>query len=323
MRIGYVLGQFPKHSETFILNEIVALLRSGHEVRIFSLFDPHERWHHPEVAKLGLLDRTVYLPRSFRLLLDLWRARSLWRCRHPHLKNKLICLAAASYFGARAQADRLDVLHAHFANEPAFTAMLMSRLTRIPYTFTGHAFDIYIHPDKAALRERMAHALRVITPSYFNRAYLHDLTGIPEEKIAVVRACSNLERFGRGGGAATRPIILTAGRLVEKKGIVYGIRAMPDVVRDFPDAEFHVVGNGPLRAALESQARELGLEDRVKFLGSLDGEALAADWIKPRYSSCPASGPPTATWTSVRWCCRKPCLNTRRWFRPTWEAFRN
>lgn len=55
MRIGYILGQFPVLSETFILNELIELINKGHEAFIFSLAEPQEQLIHPELREYKLL----------------------------------------------------------------------------------------------------------------------------------------------------------------------------------------------------------------------------------------------------------------------------
>lgn len=71
--------------------------------------------------------------------------------------------------------------------------------------------------------------------------------------------------------ASKRPIVLFVGRLVAYKGAGVLLEAMRDL-----DAETLLVGEGPLRATLEHQATELGIADRVKFLGEVTGDELSA-----------------------------------------------
>ena len=64
MKIAYVLSIFPKLSESFILNEIVELLKKGHDAQIFSIYKPIEDILHEEVNKYRLLERTHYFRRN-------------------------------------------------------------------------------------------------------------------------------------------------------------------------------------------------------------------------------------------------------------------
>ncbi|NMX21369.1 hypothetical protein C5S30_02805 [ANME-1 cluster archaeon GoMg4] len=280
MKIGYIVGVFPKLSETFILNEIAELVKGEHEVFIFSIFHPKESIVQPEVTEYNLLEKTYYAPSYLKLSLEVLKPDSLFLYKHKHILNKFYCIAVARYFSKIIKKLDLDILHAHFANEPTFTAMLISKLTGIPFTFTGHAFDIFIDPDVKALKERMENASAVITPSYYNKNYLHDLTGIDKDKIHVVRACPNIERFKEVKRDEDFPTILTVGRLVEKKGIKYGILAIKELVKEFPEIQYRIVGSGPLESELKELAKSLNLENSVKFLGSLDGDSLLDELSK-------------------------------------------
>ncbi len=63
-------------------------------------------------------------------------------------------------------------------------------------------------------------------------------------------------------------LALTVGRLTIQKGQVYLLRAIPRVLESFPNVVFALVGDGPLRAELEAEARQLGIERAVRFLGT-------------------------------------------------------
>ena len=278
MRIGYILGQFPKLSETFILNEISELIRRGHDVYIFSLFNSKENIVQPEVEEYSLLERTYYPPSYHKLCIELARFDRLLFYRNRRKINKFYCIAVARHFSKIAEKLGLDVLHAHFANEPTFTAMLMSRLIGLSFTFTAHAFDIFIDPDVKALEERMENASAVIAISEYNKKYLQSIYN--NKKIFVVRACPNLEKLNKIKRVPEQFKILTVGRLVEKKGIKYGILAMKEVVKEFPEVQYIIVGSGPQSAELKKLTKSLGLENNVRFLGAVNERTLMAEFSK-------------------------------------------
>ena len=60
MNILYIINQFPKLSETFILNQIIGLIKLGHNVTILSLNKPSERIVHENMMKYDLLQKTIY-----------------------------------------------------------------------------------------------------------------------------------------------------------------------------------------------------------------------------------------------------------------------
>ena len=79
------------------------------------------------------------------------------------------------------------------------------------------------------------------------------------------------------------PLILTVGRMIERKGFVYAIRALELVVRDVPDATLCMVGDGPVRRNLAECARECGVTQRVELPGK-----VSAARLEELYASCGA-----------------------------------
>ena len=77
------------------------------------------------------------------------------------------------------------------------------------------------------------------------------------------------------------PLLLFCGRLIQRKGVGYLLRAMPEILRRHPDARLVITGEGDCKAEWERLASDLGLGDRVKFAGFVSNEELAA-----LYASC-------------------------------------
>lgn len=269
---------FPKLSESFISNEIVELTKRGHEVHIFALSRPSENLLQPEVNEYSLLEKTHYLPYFFELgskLSRCGRLLFLGKGKKRSGLRKLYCILAARHFLKTIEKLKLDVLHAHLGIESADVAMLLSEFTGVPFTFTLHARDIFMNPDVGALRQKMQKASSVITISFFNKEYLHKLTGIELGKIHVVRACM-LERLKAASKKSLNNAftILTVARLEEKKGIEYGILAISKLIRRFPEIRYNIVGSGQLEDKLKRLATSLGLNNNVRFLGTLDSYSL-------------------------------------------------
>jgi len=286
MKIGYIIGAFPTLSESFVLNEIIELIDRGHEVHVFSILPPKEDLHHKEVDEYNLLSKTCYLSNpckklnQAKLFLKAVKNIGCWSKKAENVKVKVLGIAAADHFSRIARKLDIDILHAHFANLPAFVAMLISSFTKIPFTFTAHAFDIFVDPYVEALRERMKCASAVITPSYFNKNYLHDLIGISKKKIHVVRACPIIDKFKGVKRNEEDFTITTVGRLVEKKGVKYGILAVKELVKEYPEIRYRVIGSGPLENELKGLVRSLDLGKNVEFLGNLDDNSLIEELSK-------------------------------------------
>jgi glycosyltransferase involved in cell wall biosynthesis len=157
--------------------------------------------------------------------------------------------------------------------------MLLSGMTRVPFSFTGHARDIFELTPASLLAEKMSRARFVVAVSEFTREYLRGIARpIHRDKVVVVRNGLNASSFKpRGVEPNGVPLLLSVGRLVEKKGHDTMLEAGV-LLRDRGLAfRIEVIGEGPLRVQLEETIRRLGLNGQVALLGSRDhGEVRAA-----------------------------------------------
>lgn len=107
--------------------------------------------------------------------------------------------------------------------------------------------------------------------------------GCPKKKIYVQYSGINVREFTfsrRSLFRGEKTIVLSVGRLVEKKGMKYLLDAFSQVRRHIPNAELRIIGDGPLRKKLQRQARKNGMENRVKFLGKLPHEEVRREMGK-------------------------------------------
>ena len=275
MKIAYVINVFPKLSESFILNEIVELLKNGHDVQIYSLIKPTEEVAHEEVEKYLILEKTYYF--SFKRLLKsnsinllkyfLYGVnQDLSELSKYNLKRNL----KMAYFATVMEENGVEFIHAHFASMGNI-ARRLGKMLGLQYTFTAHAFEIFINPNIKMLKQNIDGAAYVFTPSKYNKQYLIDLTGCDENKIEIIHATIDPAKFSRTKQSDKKQIIMAA-RLVEKKGMEYMIKAMKDITRRYPDAILKIIGDGPLLNELIQLVRINNLENNVKFLGSISDE---------------------------------------------------
>lgn len=203
------------------------------------------------------------------------------------------------WFGARRtiasriDAGGFDLVASHFA---LYGSAAVGRLRRLPHVvhFPG--------PWAAESREEGAGRLstlakwsveravyrsaqRVIVMSHAFADVAAESYGVPRDRIRVVPGAADLERFHVEASRDTarrmlgwptdRPLLLSVRRLVHRTGVDRLIEAMTRVRADVPNVLLLIGGNGPLRAALESRVRALGLTDTVRFLGFVPDESLA------------------------------------------------
>ena len=232
MRIGYILKKFPRLSETFILNELLALEAAGVEVEVFSLHPPDDEPVHASLAKLrapvtvirSLAEKTV-----FRVL-ERWAAaegeaeRGLLEqfCGRLQLHDpwRLEALNYAAVLAPLVQDRNIQHLHAHFATSAVATAAEVARLTSIPYSFTMHAKDIYRRGvNYSLLSERMAEAAFTRTVCEANARWLRQCCSAAAcERLRVLYNGLDLTEWVIQPEPRERGLVVAVGRFVEKKG---------------------------------------------------------------------------------------------------------
>lgn len=159
------------------------------------------------------------------------------------------------------------------------------RLRNIPAVLIAHGMEV-LYPGSSLARRlkvRLYFSMvrRFIANSSFTKSILVGKHNISEDRIGVVNPGVREDIFvGEGEGARESggsPVVLTVGRLVERKGVDMVIQAFPRVLERVPGAEYAVIGEGPDRERLEELARSLGLGEKVRFLGEVS-EAEKFQW---------------------------------------------
>jgi glycosyltransferase involved in cell wall biosynthesis len=181
-------------------------------------------------------------------------------------------LGWAPRFHQQARRFQPDLVHAHFASGGR-SAMPLARALGVPLVVTLHGADITVRGAAERYRALSEQAAAFICVSNFIRDRALE-AGLPEGKLRVHYIGIDRKLFVPAPGEIEPAGVLFVGRLVEKKGCEYLIRAMAEVQRLHPDARLTVVGDGPLRSALESLAKDLHV--RCEFLGSLPAERVRA-----------------------------------------------
>lgn len=176
------------------------------------------------------------------------------------------------------RAEQIDLINTHhrFA---ALAGGLASRLTGAPLVTTLQEV-----PWRNRSLTRFALGTHAITMSAMMKRFVVETCGIAPDRVTVIpigitipAPLSNdqrqrlLKELNLRGDA---PIIVSVGRLVSRKGHVYLIRALPDVIRRHPDVQVVLVGEGEERATLEREAQALGVAEHVIFAGAR-GDAVA------------------------------------------------
>jgi colanic acid/amylovoran biosynthesis glycosyltransferase len=296
--VGYIVRKFPVLSETFILNEILALEAKGLQVHIFPLAPTRDPRFHEGVGRLKATIHYVPGPEELRTLLRHARRQArrdprrygrqllnVLRTGKPALLWRFL---QASYVADRAKRNGVGHLHAHFANRAATVAQQASHLLGVPFSFTAHAFDVFRGADAKVITRKMADARFTATVSEYNVRFLQSLANGSRPRIELVRNGIDMTRFIEPDQAPSEPFsILAVARLVEKKGLPILIDAC-GILRDAGhDFQCEIIGKGALRAQLEQLIRAWQLGDRVRLVGPLAQQEIVAHYQRAHVLALP------------------------------------
>jgi glycosyltransferase involved in cell wall biosynthesis len=171
-------------------------------------------------------------------------------------------------------ADGIDHLHAPWANGPATAAWVASRLSGIPFSFSGRAHDLY--PPDGALEEKMAAASFIRTNTLINRRYLADLCPALAGKVVNVYNGISLTPAAGPRPPARPPFhLLALGRLVPKKGFPVLLAACRHLDAQGVDFRLTLAGDGPERGKIRELVEQKGLVHRVTLPGAVPHREVA------------------------------------------------
>lgn len=288
-RVAYIVVMFPCYSETFVLREIRELMRRGVEVTVLSLRACSEKVIEADardVVSHTLYSRYLF---SFALLrahlhylfhrtgayfgiIATLASRLFWN-PWQLIKNTGVFLKSV-YFAHALHIRRIQHVHAHFANYPATSAYIISRLTGLPFTMTAHAHDIFQNQILLSTKLKLAKKLFAIS-SYNKEFIMKKCRGVPRETIEVLHSGLDLSRvnFPRHD-RIEQGMILSLGRLVAIKGFDTLVRAIAILRDKVAPLRCVIVGEGPQKKELDRLISRLGLGDIVELPGKITAQEV-------------------------------------------------
>ena len=287
MRLGYLYSRYPVISQTFCDAEMLALERYGLELVIGSVYPPVTSLRHEYIARLR--SPIHYAPPQEILRIREERAKTgragfNWPGklvdRHdekygPGVKAELRARNAL-YFAEFFARARVDHVHVHFANRAAHTALFLKEISGIPFSVTAHGQDFMkdLGSDDL-LREICAAAEFVAAETDYSRDLLRQRCPNSAAKVHRIYNGIDLKRFSVPSSDKNPiPRIVSIGRLVVFKGFGNLIDACAELARRRIEFICDIIGDGPLREALQKKIAQLDLSSRVNLLGSLSQNAV-------------------------------------------------
>ena len=286
MRLGYLYSRYPVLSQTFCDTEMLELERRGFELLIGAVHPPLTSIRHAHAARLKA--PVHYAPPSS--ILKVWEERAREDFRWP---EKLIhdherkygaefkpALRArnASYFAYLFAREGIRHFHVHFANRAAHTALFLKEMMGIPFSVTAHGQDFMsdLGSDEL-LREICAAAEFVAVETDYSRGLLSGRCPDAMTKIHRVYNGMDFTNFITAEPPAytTEAVrVVSIGRLVEFKGFEHLISACAMLKQRGLAFSCEIIGDGPLRDALQAQVKARGLDDTVTLSGALPQQAV-------------------------------------------------
>lgn len=275
IRIGYVMKMYPRFSETFIVNEILAHEAAGLDVDIFSLRSPNDGRFHESLAKVRA--PVHYLPGKSAKAAIFWEQiakacdtfPNAWSLLEDTTNEVAGDVYQALHLAQAVHERGITHLHAHFGNIATTTVRIAAKLNNIPYSFTAHAKDIF-HESVVAddMRRKLTDAKACVTVSDFNVKFLNQCYGDAASNVQRIYNGMDLSRFTYASPAERPREIISVGRLVEKKGFPALLQACHILAQAGTDFHCTIVGKGDYEQLLRDQLADLGLAHHVALLGA-------------------------------------------------------
>ncbi|MBI1879020.1 MAG: glycosyltransferase [Chloroflexi bacterium] len=292
-KIAYIIGSYPSLTTTFIHREILEAQCQGVQLVIISIRRPSLFEMSPEIKRLA--EETKYiLPVSWLKFLRanlyfgltrFWVYFStlgyLLTRRHNTFVAWVMTLlhfAEGIWAAALLRPERVNHIHAHFADRAAVVALVVSRLLNVPYSLTAHANDIYVSP--VLLPEKIANAKFVTTCTAYNKVYLERLIGRRIELVYHGLDLAGIAPAFRSPGNGQLPLLLSVGQLKEKKGFPYLIKACQLLKFQGYDFRCEIIGEGPTRNELKTLIIALNLQDKVILCGALPNAEVMTKYTR-------------------------------------------
>jgi len=291
-KIACIVKGYPRLSETFIAQEILALEQAGIDIIIYSLRHPTDASVHPVHKKIQA--KVHYLPEylyqhPIRVTAALIKAifnKQFYKVLPKFLKdlardcspNRIRRFGQALVLNQEIEPDR-EWLYVHFLHTPASVTRYTSYLSELPWSCSAHAKDIWTSKDWD-IEEKLAELEWLVTCTKSNTEYLKALSPDPSN-VSLLYHGLDLSRFPQAtsfsqadGLDATLPVqLISVGRAVSKKGYDVLLNALAELPKNL-HWRFTHIGAGPLLDDLKSQAKNLRIEDKIMWLGAQNFEQV-------------------------------------------------
>jgi glycosyltransferase involved in cell wall biosynthesis len=269
---AYLFERFPSFVQTFVYREAGEMVRQGMGPRLISIRQPDD----PAALAEHLEADIFYLPGEKELRAEVDRRRvagQLARRAHRAIprhrgESDSQRMFEAAWLAPVLKEAGIRHIHAHFGGLAARTAWWLRRLSGIPYSFTGHANDIFCETGFPVSNEQLVRdACFIVTETDYARHWMEEKYPFARGKVRRVFNGIALDGFPPRQPSGPIPRILSVGRYVEKKGFADLIEACRLLRAAGQEFECLIIGGGPLAETLQAAIDRADLGSSVKLLG--------------------------------------------------------
>ena len=180
--------------------------------------------------------------------------------------------------------EKIDIIHSHWVIPSGLVGGVFKKIFRMRHITTAHAGDVFTIENSKILSMIASYVFNntdIITAnSNYTKNVMMSTKNETKNKIEIIPMGVDISRFNPQKASNLRNtygaeyLILSVGRLVDKKGIKYLIMAMKDVIKEFPNAKLIIGGSGPEKDNLKKLSESLNLKENMFFVGYLKNSDL-------------------------------------------------
>jgi len=293
-RIAYLLHRFPGITDTFIKREIRSLQIAGTDVRVISVWKPSELETTPDILSQWAGNTHFILPRSALSILQtvfniaLRSPRRFFATLHlaistsrPGVRGfsyQLFYFLEAVLVAEELQQNAVSHVHNHIGDQSGTVTMLAANLAGIGYSITFHGWPVFFDAKYSRIKEKVLGAIFTRSISYFCRSQLMMFSECDDPtRFKVVHCGLNIAKYTYRPPKKQIKRLFCAARLSPEKGLTFAVQAIRILLDKGYDLELRLAGGGPRRSNLEALTSQLGISDRIHFLGFLTEEEVISE----------------------------------------------
>lgn len=290
MKIAFIVGVFPTLSETFILNQITGLIDLGHDIEIFTYRCNFNEEIHPDIFKYNLKNKVYDFNIPSKRIIRIIKAGYLIITNFSRSPVKIIKSLNIFKYGKAALSLNLfyvvisfldknyDIIYCHFGSIGNLAVCLkqIGIKGKIVTMFHGADIRLGIIKGKNYYKKLFEFSDCILAISKYNYKNLIRFGANPK-KIIFHPVGIDTNKFNNYSSRKPKKIvILTVARLVEEKGLSYGLKSIKLLLDKNPRLriKYKIIGDGPLEKCLKQIVKDLNLNNVVNFLGAGDQKSV-------------------------------------------------